>query len=47
MSKVVLSSKEAELLRAYVRTSFAALRSLKRGYEQYSEAIAILRKLGI
>ena len=44
MSKVVLSSKEAEFLNSYFRASGASLTSYACSYEQYNLAISILRK---
>lgn len=45
MGKVVLSSKESELLNAFFRTSGASLTSFACGYEQHNTAISVLRKL--
>lgn len=47
MNKVVLSSKEVELLNAFFRASGASLTSFACGSEQYNTAIGVLRKLGI
>lgn len=47
MNKVVLSSKEVDLLRDFFRASGASLTSFACGYDQHCIAISVLRKLGI
>lgn len=47
MNKVVLSSKEVELLNAFFHSSGASLTSFACGDVQYNTAIGVLRKLGI
>lgn len=46
MKKVILSSKEAELLRNYFRCSGSSLTAFACGSEQTALAVSTLRKLG-
>lgn len=47
MAKVILSSKESDLLNRFFRASGAALTNFACGYEEYKIAIGVLRKFGI
>ena len=47
MNKVILSSKESDLLNRFFRASGASLSDFACGYDEYMIVISILNKLGI
>ena len=47
MNKVILSSKESDLLNRFFRASGASLSDFACGYDEYKTAISILHKFGI
>lgn len=47
MAKVILSSKESDLLNRFFRASGASLTDFACGYEEYKTAISVLNKIRI